>query len=40
MSFQSARVCDLDTAKDQFSAFSKAMHVVANSASNHGTNDE
>src|SRR5581483_3094252 len=37
MSFQSPRVRDLDAAKDQFPAFSKAMHIVANSASNtHG----
>src|SRR6266496_5017567 len=34
MSFQPARVHDLDAAKDEFSAFGEAMHVVANSASN------
>src|SRR5206468_5453088 len=37
MSFQSVRVRNLDAPKDQFPSFNKAMHVVANSASNtHG----
>ena len=34
MSFQSARVRNLDAAQDQLPSFSKAMYVVANSASN------
>ena len=37
MSFQSARVRNLDAAKDQFPSFSKAMYVVTNSASNSWT---
>src|ERR1700746_3074082 len=37
MSCQSARVRDLDAAKDQFPSFNKAVEAVANSASNtHG----
>src|SRR6187200_2405604 len=37
MSFQSARVRDLDAAKDQLPSSNKAVHIVANSASNsHG----
>src|SRR6185312_5835057 len=34
MSFQSARVRNLDAAKDQFPSFNKAVHIVANSTSN------
>src|SRR5439155_25104103 len=41
MSFQSARVGNLDAAKNQLPSFNKSMHIVANSASNtHDKNDE
>src|SRR5438876_11919267 len=40
MSFQPARVRNLDAAQNQFSSLHETMNVVADAATNHGANDE
>jgi hypothetical protein len=36
MSFQSARVRNFEAAQNQFTSLGEPMHVIADSASNHG----
>jgi hypothetical protein len=40
VSFESARVRNLNTAQNKFSSSGEPMHIVADSATNHEENDE